>query len=159
MRRRWTTVVVMLALLAGTVSCGTILYPERRGQRSGRIDAGVAVLDGIGLLFFIVPGAVAFGVDFATGAIFLPSGRAGLEIVPGDLESADVVAAGRSPLTRQRLEHLLALQTGRDMDLAAPGIRAARASGGADLEWHAVEEVMTPEQYACFHGGMPAAVQ
>src|SRR5215469_13362952 len=57
-------------------SCGTILYPERRGQPAGRLDVGVVALDGIGLLLFLVPGVIAFAVDFATGAIYLPPGYA-----------------------------------------------------------------------------------
>src|SRR5262245_1704793 len=35
-------------------SCGTVLYPERRGQPAGRLDVGVVALDGIGLLLFLV---------------------------------------------------------------------------------------------------------
>lgn len=62
--------------LAGTISlatgCGTILYPERRGQPSGQLDWGVVLLDGVGLILFFVPGLIAFAVDFATGAIYLP---------------------------------------------------------------------------------------
>ena len=57
------------ALLAG---CGTMLYPERRGQPKGRLDWGVVALNGVGLLLFFVPGVIAFAVDFATGAIYLP---------------------------------------------------------------------------------------
>jgi hypothetical protein len=54
-------------------SCGTLLHPERVGQPAmGRIDPAVAILDGLGLLLFVVPGIVAFIVDFATGAIYLP---------------------------------------------------------------------------------------
>jgi len=67
---------VMLAmLLIQQVGCGTILYPSRRGQRSGNLDVGVAVMDGIGLFFFIIPGVIAYAVDFSTGAIYLPGGR------------------------------------------------------------------------------------
>jgi len=55
-------------------SCGTILYPERRNQKAGHLDPGVVVLDAVGLLFFLVPGVVAFAVDFTTGAIYLPEG-------------------------------------------------------------------------------------
>lgn len=67
-------------LLASTLTtqlaaCGTVFYPERKGQVSGRIDPVVAIANGVGLLFFIVPGVVAFAVDFATGAIYLPGGR------------------------------------------------------------------------------------
>lgn len=55
-----------------TAGCGTILYPERRGQPKGRLDWGVVALDGLCLLLFFVPGVIAFAVDFATGAIYLP---------------------------------------------------------------------------------------
>lgn len=60
----------VLGLLAA--GCGTILYPERRGQPKGRLDWGVVALDGLCLLLFFVPGVIAFAVDFATGAIYLP---------------------------------------------------------------------------------------
>ena len=61
-----------IMVLLGVTSCGTIMYPERRGQTAGQMDVGVVVLDGIGLLFFLVPGVIAFAVDFGTGAIYLP---------------------------------------------------------------------------------------
>ena len=61
--------VVLVFQLAG---CGTIFYPERRGQKAGHLDAGVAILDAIGLLFFIIPGVFAFAVDFSNGTIYLP---------------------------------------------------------------------------------------
>ena len=60
---------------AALSGCGTILYPNRRGQSRGRIDVGVALLDALGLLFFIIPGVIAFAVDFSTGAIYLPHSR------------------------------------------------------------------------------------
>src|SRR5476651_2239592 len=59
------------------MGCGTLMYPERRGQRGGSIDVGVAILDGIGLLFGIIPGVIAFAVDFSNGTIYLPAGRLG----------------------------------------------------------------------------------
>ncbi len=58
-----------LALLLG---CGTLLYRERVGQPRGKLDAFVVVLDSLALVYFVVPGLVAFAVDFATGAIYLP---------------------------------------------------------------------------------------
>jgi len=54
------------------IGCGTLMYPERRGQKGGRLDVGVTILDGIGLLFFIIPGVIAFCVDFSNGTIYLP---------------------------------------------------------------------------------------
>ncbi len=67
--------LIGVTLLVQIFGCGTIIYPERRGQKSGRIDPGIAILDGIGLLFFIIPGLIAYGVDFTTGAIYLPGGH------------------------------------------------------------------------------------
>ena len=64
--------VVLVLQLAG---CGTIIYPERRGQAHGQIDPGIAVLDALGLLLFIIPGVIAFAVDFSTGAIYLQPGQ------------------------------------------------------------------------------------
>ena len=66
---------LIIALMIHLAGCGTILYPERRGQTGGRIDTGIAILDAAWLLVFIIPGVVAFGVDFTTGAIYLPGGR------------------------------------------------------------------------------------
>jgi hypothetical protein len=60
----------LLATLGLQVGCGTILYPERRGQTSGHVDTGVAVMDGLWCLVFIIPGVVAFIVDFGNGAIY-----------------------------------------------------------------------------------------
>jgi hypothetical protein len=52
-------------------SCGTILYPERRGIRGGELDAAIVILDAVGLLFFVIPGIIAFAVDFDTGCIYI----------------------------------------------------------------------------------------
>jgi len=62
---------LMLLLAFGLqLGCGTILYPERRGHAGARIDVGVAVMDGFWCLFFLVPGIVAYIVDFGNGAIY-----------------------------------------------------------------------------------------
>jgi len=61
-------------LLAGLAGCGTLFFEHRHGQDSGKIDPNVVLLDGVGLIFFIVPGLVAYAVDFSTGAIYLPPG-------------------------------------------------------------------------------------
>ena len=58
----WLSCLVLAALL--TASCGTILYPERHGQVSGRVDPGVVVMDGVCLFFFLIPGIIAFAVDY-----------------------------------------------------------------------------------------------
>ncbi len=64
-------IIIVTAFLLQALSCGTILYPERRGRTKGPIDPSVAILDGVACLLFILPGVVAFAVDFSTGAIYL----------------------------------------------------------------------------------------
>jgi hypothetical protein len=60
------------SLVFSATGCGTIFYPDRRGQPATRIDWVVVTMDGLLLLCFVVPGLVAFVVDFSTGAIYLP---------------------------------------------------------------------------------------
>ena len=57
-------IFICAVLMVQLMGCGTILYPERKGQNSGRIDTGVVLLDGIGLLLFVIPGVIAFAFDF-----------------------------------------------------------------------------------------------
>lgn len=72
---RTATLGLALLFLVSTSGCGTLLFPERTDQpNSGRLDPNVMILDGIGLLFFILPGLIAFGVDALSGAAYLPNG-------------------------------------------------------------------------------------
>ncbi|HEY5654005.1 MAG TPA: hypothetical protein VIR63_06525 [Pontiella sp.] len=57
-------------------SCGSIIYPDRVNQKHrGHIDPTIMILDGIGCILFIIPGLIAFAVDFSTGAIYFPEGQ------------------------------------------------------------------------------------
>lgn len=131
--RKAVGAILVLALLVQT-GCGTILYPERRGQKGGRIDAGVAVLDGIGLLFFILPGVIAFAVDFVTGAIYIPSGGKGmfgrqdLKKIPFDPRRS----------SQKDIERLIRENTGVSVTLDQPGMRR--------LELNSVDEL--PSRFA-----------
>ena len=68
------TLVGCCVLALASSSCGTLLFDHRHGQEDGRVDPNVLVMDGALLLLFILPGLVAYGVDIATGAIYLPPG-------------------------------------------------------------------------------------
>lgn len=115
---RVLSVIVLAAILFQTASCGTILYPERRGQRAGRIDPGVAILDGIGLLFFLVPGVVAFAVDFATGAIYLPHGHRSLvSDVEQNTDSLTLADIDKNALDLKTLGLIISSKTGQIVDL------------------------------------------
>lgn len=67
---------VLVALVVSQIGCGTMVHPDRRFQKpTGGVDPGVVAMDAAWMLLFIVPGAVALLVDFATGAIYLPEGK------------------------------------------------------------------------------------
>jgi hypothetical protein len=72
-----TIAVALLVTTVGSAGCGYLLYPERRGTKSGTIDSGTMVMDLLWLLPGIVPGVVALIVDFSSGAIYV-QGRAAL---------------------------------------------------------------------------------
>lgn len=82
-RRQFTRWAMIQALLGGASGCGTILYPERRGQPAGPLDWKIVALDAVGLLLFFVPGVIAFAVDFTTGTIYLPSESYGQKATRG----------------------------------------------------------------------------
>ncbi len=104
--------LALIAVVLHLSACGTILYPERKGQVSGRIDAGVAALNGIGLLFFLVPGVIAFAVDFSNGTIYLPNNAA----VDGE-DNVRVVNAGKG-LTPNQLQRIISAEVGTNVDLS-----------------------------------------
>ena len=67
--------LLVLPLGVPLSGCGILLFPERQGQGAGgRIDPNILILDGVGLIFFIIPGLIAYLVDFATETIYLPEG-------------------------------------------------------------------------------------
>ncbi|MGA6927402.1 MAG: hypothetical protein WBY88_17070 [Desulfosarcina sp.] len=149
MRRISFLMFVMMMLW--TTSCGTIIYPERRGQSVGKVDVGVAVLDGIGLLFFLVPGVIAFGVDFATGAIYLPpSSSAQLEINPSTLQDAKIIMAEAETLTRYEIEAVVQKEIRQDIDLITSETLVARVLPNKPLIWGNITDTLTPNQLYTF---------
>lgn len=106
---------------AGTVcsaaGCGTILYPERRGQSGGQLDWGVVMLDGIGLILFFIPGLIAFAVDFATGAIYLPP-REEYQFSSANKPTAlKRVTVEARPLSPAEIAQAVSAETGRSVTL------------------------------------------
>ncbi|MDD5702130.1 MAG: hypothetical protein PHU23_08790 [Dehalococcoidales bacterium] len=101
-------ILVCAILIIQFVGCGTIMYPERKGQRGGRIDIGVALLDGIGLLFFLIPGVIAYAVDFSNGTIYLPGTVRG----PLDLKDMKQVRFDPENYTNETIEKIIQKETG-----------------------------------------------
>jgi hypothetical protein len=116
--------VMIAALLTQITACGSIFYPERRGQIDGKIDPAIAVLDAVGLLFYVIPGLIAFGVDFATGAIYFPHGQSA-QIDPQKLKPA-VNADGS--VDNSKLQAILQSELGRSLPLDDPRLIQHRGS-------------------------------
>lgn len=85
--RKTIAISVVSIMMLELTACGTVFYPERKGNKSGSIDPVVAVADAIGLLFFFIPGVIAFAVDFNNGTIYLPGGKKHSSLTPEELKS------------------------------------------------------------------------
>jgi hypothetical protein len=116
--------VLVAALLTQMTACGSIFFPDRRGQIDGKVDPVVIGLDAIGLLFYIIPGLIAFGVDFATGAIYLPGGSTA-QINPVKLQPA-IKADGS--IDNSKLQAILESELGRSLPLNDPRLIQHRGS-------------------------------
>ncbi|MBE0489532.1 MAG: hypothetical protein IBX53_10670 [Halomonas sp.] len=112
--RRGLTGLVLGVSITALVGCGTVFHPERKGQLSGRIDPVVAIANGVGLLFFIVPGVIAYAVDFSNGTIYLPSGHTSAGVDAMRLEEDMDVAS---------LERLLSEKSGKLVSLDSELLR------------------------------------
>lgn len=108
--------LLSLSLLSQLAACGTIFYPERRGQIGGQIDPAIAIMDAIGLLFYIIPGLLAFAVDFITGAIYLPGGKHA-QVDPQLLQQA---IQPDGSIDNLRLKAIIEEQTGQQLPLDNP---------------------------------------
>jgi hypothetical protein len=112
------------ALLTQLAACGTLFYPERRGQIDGKLDPVVFALDAVGLLLYIVPGLIALGIDFATGAIYLPGGEK-YSVAPERLREA---VDNQGQVNRQRLRGIIREASGQDLPLDHPQLIEQRGS-------------------------------
>ncbi|MEZ5941694.1 MAG: hypothetical protein R3C18_09895 [Planctomycetaceae bacterium] len=100
------------------------MYPERIGQpRSGTINWEVAALDGLGVLLFFLPGAIAFMVDWYNGTLFLPPGNYGGRL--GKTTEGTTISLRREQLNREGIEAAIFEQTGETISLE-PGTYMTR---------------------------------
>lgn len=125
-------VVPLLAftMIVNLASCGTILYPERKGQKAGQIDPGVAILDGVGLLFFIIPGVIAFAVDFSNNTIYMPHGHS------SKFESShkySQIQIGKK-LDAPTIQDFIHAKTGATISLQQSNIEVFKLGSAADLD-------------------------
>lgn len=115
-------VLVCAVLIVQLTGCGTLMYPERKGQTGGRIDAGVAVMDGLCLLLFIIPGVIAYAVDFSNGTIYLP-GTARNSL---GLEDIKQVKFDPRNYTSETIEKIIKDETGYAVNLDQDNVAISR---------------------------------
>ncbi|WP_372741504.1 polyribonucleotide nucleotidyltransferase [Neptunomonas sp.] len=115
--------ILIFCFITSIAGCGTIIHPERKGQINGRLDSSIVLLDAIGLLFFFVPGVIAFAVDFSNGTIYLPGGRrASLS-----LEELDAISSN-GKIDRQALDSIVQKQAGSSILLNGEDLQAIHLS-------------------------------
>jgi hypothetical protein len=117
--------VLAATLLTQLAACGTLFFPDRRGQIEGKVDPVVVGLDAIGILFYVIPGLIAFGIDFATGAIYLPNDQ--YSVAPEKLREA-IGADGK--VDQIKLKAILYREIDRDLPLDDP--RLIQHSGSVE---------------------------
>jgi hypothetical protein len=123
------SVIILGALLIQTVGCGTIFYPERRGQTvHGGIDIVVAIADSVWFLAYIIPGLVAWGVDLYTGALYLPTGKKRFANQP---DSKDFVVVNVDPkqLDQKMIEEIVSEHVGQKIDLDKDPVQILKFNG------------------------------
>ncbi len=121
----------ILALLLNLAACGTILHPERKNQHhSGQIDVGIAILDGIGLLFFIIPGVIAFAVDFSNNTIYLPHGRS--SSLDSSHKYAQIHIDGK--MDQAAIENAIRAETGMNVNLNQSKAEVINLDSAAGLD-------------------------
>ena len=119
------------AMVLQLSACGTIFYPERKGTKSGEIDPVVAVADAIGLLFFFVPGVIAFAVDFNNGTIY-KSGKKHSSLTPEELKSVSV----NGKVDKKALSVLMSKKLGLAVNLDSSSLQMKTFSSEAELLAH-----------------------
>lgn len=116
--KRTIMAVGLTGFLLSSTGCGVLLYPERQGQSGGKIDPVVAILDGLGLFLYVIPGLVAFIIDFHQGTIYLPGGYS------ANGEPRTIPVAGE--MTEENIERALAEALGAEVNISAPNVQAHR---------------------------------
>lgn len=116
--------ILVVALSLQLFSCGYLIHPERRGQKSGQVDWAIAGLDAIGLLFFVIPGLVAFGVDIYSGTIYMSNNGRGFS--EADLDNMQAIKIDPKNINSQTIAAAIQANTGLVVDLNSSSLRIYR---------------------------------
>ena len=148
--RRQFLVGGLLGGICSAAGCGTILYPDRRGQSGGKLDCGVVLLDGLGLLLFFIPGVIAFAVDFATGAIYLPEGDGPSLSAKGEPRRFQTITLAPAQLSRPQIAKAVSQHAGLEIQLEEGEYQTTQLET-IDQFWPAMDNLVAE------HSAKPAA--
>jgi hypothetical protein len=123
------SILILGAFVIQIAGCGTIFYPERRGQTvHGGIDPLVAIADSAWFLAYIIPGFIAWGADLYTGALYMPAGQTRLTNQP-DSQSMIVVKVNPKRLDQKMIEQIVSKHVGQKINLDDPNLQILRVNG------------------------------
>ena len=125
--KRFISAICLTSVILQTAACGTVLYPERKNQGQGKLDIGVVALDGIGLLFFIVPGVIAYAVDFNNDTIYLPKGR--YSELDTNVRTSEMSAIHLDNMTDENIRKAVFNETGKDISAGKAQVFKVNAQG------------------------------
>ena len=120
-RRKFVATSLCSVIGIATTGCGTLLYDERIGQPRGGIDDvdwTVAGMNSIGLVFFFVPGVIAFAIDYYNGTLFYPPEYCG-ELKTKQLNS---IALPTEKISVAAVESLISDEVGTKVSLRRDGV-------------------------------------
>ena len=127
LKTRLLIVLLTCTLTFQSLACGTFLHPERVGQTRGRLDPAIVALDAAGLLLFLVPGLIAFGIDFYNGTIYLPEHEyrgQSPDAIPADGWTA--IPLDREINSPEEMEAYLSEKTGQQIRLDQSYLRVTK---------------------------------
>ncbi len=110
-----------------------MMHPERRGQTGGQIDKEVAILDGIGIVLFIIPGLMRTPL-ISPSAPFIRRRVPAAMMANGDGVDGGirVVRVDPEQLSAQAVADIVYAQTGRLVRFDDPGLRVVDADDDID---------------------------
>ncbi len=140
-RRQFFGYSAATVLTVSATGCGTLRYPERVGQARGGfddVDWTIAGMDAIGLVFFFVPGVIAFAIDYHNGTLFYPPGQY------GNLQSTELheVALPAGEPSISMIEQTISNEIGQPVQLEKENFVARKLSSIKHF-WRTYDEVST----------------
>jgi hypothetical protein len=129
--KKFVSCMICALLIFHLTSCGTILYPERRGQDKhqavNKIDMAVFAMDTGLCLLGLLPGIIAFAIDFSSGCIYLPERQVSIKDMDQiDMTNWRVVKVDPDTLNQATIERIIQEQTGKSIQLNSPDLLLAK---------------------------------